>query len=426
MREPLLEKPQMSLARLLCLFSGWLVVLVAFLGWGTIPVCAQPETRAEEIDLARRDKKARLWPERQNQMVELLNKWVERGLLDEAGTGKGSNGPQIVFGGMRSGHGLSVGVGYRRSDWWREQLDFRFAGRGTIQKAYMFDLGLDFPKLQGRRSFLEFRTKWENSPQMDYFGPGPSSREEDRTSYRLEDVAVDLRGGTKIAGPLKGGGTFGFLAVNTGPGRRSGVPSTDEIFDSTTTPGLDAQTRFLRGGAFLQFDWRDHPLGPRTGGNYLIRFTQYFDRKLNAHDFGQLDLVAEQYFPYFNKARVIALRLAAVMTFTRGSNTVPFYLQPTLGGNKTLRGFPIGRFTDESTIMATVEHRWHVFSALDAALFFDLGKVAPKIGLLNFDELEYGGGLGLRFKVRDAVVLRIDQAVSREGYRVMLTFSNVF
>ena len=77
-------------------------------------------------------------------------------------------------------------------------------------------------------------------------------------------------------------------------------------------------------------------------------------------------------------------------------------------------------------IVGTVEHRWHVFSGLDAALFFEAGKVAPRIRDLNFKELEYSGGWGFRFKVRESVVMRIDMAASREGFRFMWTFRNVF
>jgi hypothetical protein len=80
---------------------------------------AQFKTRTEEIEDARREKRARLWPERESPLVEEVNKLVERGLLEGAESGKGSNGAQLVLGGMRSGQGMSVGVGYRRSDIWR-------------------------------------------------------------------------------------------------------------------------------------------------------------------------------------------------------------------------------------------------------------------------------------------------------------------
>ena len=192
------------------------------------------------------------------------------------------------------------------------------------------------------------------------------------------------------------------------------------------TPGLGDQAKFLRAGATLQWDYRDLASGPRSGGNYYATYSRYWDGDLNSHDFNQLDLAAEQYIPYFNKTRVIALRLAGVMTYAREDQTVPFYLQPTLGGNEFLRGFGRYRFYDQSSILASVEHRWHMFTGGHAALFFEMGKVAEKASQINFHELEYSGGIGFRFTLRDAVIMRIDNAVSREGYRLIWTFSNMW
>ena len=74
------------------------------------------KSRTEEIEQARRDKRAHLWPELESPIVTRLNRLVERGLLDGNPTGKGTNGWQAVLGGMRSGNGTSLGLGYRRSD----------------------------------------------------------------------------------------------------------------------------------------------------------------------------------------------------------------------------------------------------------------------------------------------------------------------
>ena len=96
-----------------------------------------PTTRAEAIAEERAEKIASLWPERQSPMVARVNGLVDRGLGEGLDCGKGANGPQLVLGGMRSGQGMSVGIGYRRSDLWRERLGYRVTARGTLQGAYM-------------------------------------------------------------------------------------------------------------------------------------------------------------------------------------------------------------------------------------------------------------------------------------------------
>ena len=387
---------------------------------------AQATSRAEEIRQRRIDKRARIWPERTPGLIKIVDKYTERGLLEGAQSGKGTNGPQIVLGGMRSGNGTTFGVGYRRVDVWGERLGYRATARGTLRWAYMLDFELNFPRLTTDRGELTVYSKYENSPMMDYYGPGPDSNRANRSSYRLEDLGVDVKGRYRLWKRLYGGGFGGVYFPNTGPGKRGGYPSTDEKFDPEVTPGLGDQAKFLRAGATLQWDYRDLPSGPRSGGNYYATYSRYWDRDLGQHDFNQLDAVAEQYIPYWNKTRVIALRIAAVMTYAREDQTVPFYLEPTLGGNEYLRGFGRYRFYDQSALLASVEHRWHLFTGGHAAVFFEMGKVAAKASQLNFYDLEYTGGIGFRFTLRDAVIMRIDNAVSREGYRLIWTFSNMW
>jgi outer membrane protein assembly factor BamA len=386
----------------------------------------QPTSRTEQMEQIRTDKQARYWPEHTPGLVKRLNNYTERGLLEGARSGKGANGPQLVLGGMRSGNGTSVGVGYRRIDLWNEWLAFRATARGTPRLAYMFDLQVESPRLKGDRIDLKFYTKYENSPQMDYYGPGPNSAKSNRSSYRLEDFSVSIEGSIRVWRKLYVGPTGGAYAANIGKGKRSGVPSTDEVFHPAQTPGLLEQSRFLLAGGFLEYDWRDNPRGPRSGGHYYARHLSYWDQRLGRHSFNRLEIGAEHYIPYRNRTRVVALQARAIGAWTRDGQTVPFYLEPTLGGNDLLRGFERYRFYDQSAFHAAVEHRWHLLSNMHAALFFEGGKVEPKVSQLNFHRLEYSGGIGLRFTIQNTVIMRIDNAVSREGYRFMWTFSNMW
>ncbi len=358
--------------------------------------------------------------------MEEVNKLVERGLLEGAESGKGANGAQFVLGGMRSGQGMSVGVGYRRTDIWRDRIGYRATARGTFQWAYMLDFELDFQQLKTNRTFVKLYSKVESSPQMDYYGQGQDSSESDRTSYLFDDISVDLNVGFELFPNFNLGATAGLYSALTGTGSRSGVPSTEEVFNRFNTPGLGEETDYFRWGGFFTFDYRDIPGGPKSGGFYGARFRRYSDEVKTQFSFEQLELQLQQYIPYFNKSRVIAIRVFTVMSFTDFGERVPFYMQPKLGGNDSLRGFARYRFYDNNMILATVEHRWHVFSGLDMALFVDAGKVTRKKADLDFSDLDYSGGIGFRFKLRNAVIMRIDFAGSREGFRFMWTFSDIF
>jgi hypothetical protein len=405
---------------------AWFFLSFASLLSSAVPLNAQVTSRTEQIDQQRRDKESKLWPERTAGLIRKLNELVDRGFLEGGNAGQGTNGFQLVLGGMRSGNGTTFGLGYRRSDLLQDWLGLRVTARGTLRSAYMFDMTADVPRWRNSRGNLQIYSKHENSPRMDFYGIGPDSRKEDRTSYLLEDTSLDARAQYQLAGPLRVGFHSGFLWVHTGKGNRSGVPSPDEVFPPSEIPGLAAQTWFIRTGGYLQFDYRDKPRGPRSGGNYYIHYTHYSDQRLHQHSYQQLETAVEQYIPYFNKSRVIALRLGTNTTFAYNGQTVPFYLEPTLGGNDLLRGFARYRFTDANSVLATAEHRWYVTPGLHAALFVEAGKVAPRGTLLNPGHLEYVGGIGLRFTLRDNVFMRIDNGWSREGYRFIWTFSNMW
>jgi outer membrane protein assembly factor BamA len=391
-----------------------------------VPVAGQFQTRAEEIEAHRRDKQARLWPERQSPLVDTVNDLVERGLYEGARSGQGANGWQAVLGGMRSGQGVSFGVGYRRGDLWHERLAFRTTARMTPELAYMFDAQLDLQGLRSDRFFLDFYTRFESSPQMDYYGQGLDSLEENRTSYAYDTFGADFRLGLNVTDRLRLGATIGGLDAYTGSGKRGGVPSTEEVFDPEDTPGLGEDTQFSRAGAFVELDFRDLSTGPRSGGYYAVTWRDYEDIGLERFGFSQLLVQGQQYIPYFNKTRVIAIRAAAAFAFPREGQRVPFYLQPNLGGNDDLRGFQRYRFTDDQALIVNVEHRWHASSVLDMAAFVDVGKVAQRLADVDFSGLKWSAGLGFRFKLKDAYFMRIDFAGSREGFRFMWTFSDIF
>jgi outer membrane protein assembly factor BamA len=114
------------------------------------------------------------------------------------------------------------------------------------------------------------------------------------------------------------------------------------------------------------------------------------------------------------------------LTFAKDGRQVPFYLQPTLGGNDDLRGFSQYRFYDNNYIYASAEHRWFVFEGLDMAAFIDTGKVVAERRDIDFTDLSVSAGLGFRWKLQGTVFMRMDVAAGREGVRFIWTFSDIY
>ena len=174
---------------------------------------------------------------------------------------------------------------------------------------------------------------------------------------------------------LQAGAIGSFLAVNVGEGHSSRYISTDQQFGPDTTPGIDRQTNFWRGGGFVDYDWRDRSTRRSSGGKYCAQYVRYMSRDLDGYDFFRVDLHATQYIPLFNRTHVITLNGASSLTNATDNQRVPFYLQPTLGGPDTLRGYRVFRFYGNNSTMVNAEYRWELSPILDMVAFADGGKV---------------------------------------------------
>ncbi|HUG82546.1 MAG TPA: hypothetical protein VML01_12835, partial [Bryobacterales bacterium] len=277
-------------------------VLVLAAGW----LAAQVDSRSEEIQQARREKAAEAAPEVAPEGERRLNWIQDHHLLERFAAGY--HGLTIVLGGLGTGQGFALGPQYLKDQLFDGNLVFRTSARAAASRAYLLDMQATLPKLAHERLFLDFYARHRNYPRVEYFGPGPDSKEDRRSNFRLEDTSADVTVGVRPVRNLSLGVTGGVLAVNVGRGDRPGIAATQDLFTRFTTPGLDDQSDFLRAGVFAQFDYRDNPGGPRRGGNYVAKFDNYDDRDLALHDHRRLDLEAQQYFPFFNNRRVIALR----------------------------------------------------------------------------------------------------------------------
>jgi hypothetical protein len=388
----------------------------------TLP--AQVASRSAQVETARKEKSLHLAPDETSRLERALLAIKERKLVERFTAGIA--GFRLKLGGLVSGSGFALGPEYLRRDLADGGVILRGSARASLKRYQLFDLELGLPKLAGEKAFVDLYAVHQNYPRIDYYGPGPDSSKTGRSNFRLEDTAYDFTAGVKPVRRLRLGGLAGYLDVNVGPGADRRFVSAERIFAPAGTPGIDQQADFWRGGVFAQYDWRDNPGGPRQGGNYLVRYTRYSDRQFAQNSFGRLDLEVQQYFPFFNERRVIALRGKTALTYTADGQRVPFYLQPTLGGSEDLRGFRPFRFYDDNLMVLNAEYRWESFSGLDMVLFSDAGKVFPRRAPWTLKDLEGAVGFGFRFNIRNDVFMRIDVGFSHEGYQVWVKFSNVF
>jgi len=182
---------------------------------------------------------------------------------------------------------------------------------------------------------------------------------------------------------------------------------------------------FAHLAAALALDGRDSAEAPRSGGFLGLMLARFDGLGSGNHDFTRVALDARHYTPA-TKTSVVAFRVLASHDFTRPAARVPFYLQQTLGGADTLRGFERARFRDSSLLNVSAEYRFDVHPMIEVAAFGDVGQVASRFAGMSPGRFRTSLGAGVRFKNRGTVRLRLDWAVSREGHRVILAAGPAF
>jgi Omp85 superfamily domain len=402
-----------------------LILVTALLWWSD-----SLQLRAEESSLGRQEEWRQQRETKSKEVKPGQRNSVERGalyvqkerLLERLAEGWKAFHP--VFGGMSTGSGFAGGVRYepRLAD---EAVYFRTSGAISTRVYQRYDLAFGAPRLLGGKLSADFYARYRSSPQEDFFGVGPDSREQDRTNFAQEDSLFDFTLGVNWTRWLTTGARVGYLKTNIGRGTDKRYPSTEDLFSPAGFPELINQPNYYHTDAFVSVDYRDEPLNAHAGGFYLLNYAYYDDQKLDLYTYRRLDAEVQQYFPFLKKKRVIAFRAHVSLADTSAGQSIPFYMMPS-DASAVLRGYREFRFRDRNFILMNLEYRWEAFSGLDMAIFGDAGKVASRRSDINFKDLESDVGFGFRFNTIKSVFLRIDIGFSHEGTRVFFKFAPAF
>jgi outer membrane protein assembly factor BamA len=330
-----------------------------------------------------------------------------------------------------SAGGLGPGAGFAlssRFEWRtpRDQARFSAWGMVLLHAFYSAGTGVELPNLTTNGLSVALEASHSDAPQLEYYGPGPNSSIHNQTNYRREDTLFDLRARTHVGRHFTPACRLGELLLNVGPGTNGSLPTTQSVFGPAEAPGIDVQSDFLIGECSAELDFRDFPGTPHRGTYAAGSFARYDAQDDNHFSFNRLSAAGEQFFPFLNEKRVIALRALTELTFHSSSQVVPFYLQSTLGSDTDLRGFRRYRFYDENLLSMNAEYRWEIGSGIDMAIFADAGRVFHRPADIGFSGMRTSEGFGLRFKNQQTVFARLDIGFSEEGVQIWFKFAKPF
>jgi len=348
--------------------------------------------------------------------------WVDAKVGDASET----RGFYPEFGGFVDGAGLSVGPGFRHR-LFGDRAVMDVSAAISYRRYMMMQSRLEWPHLLNDRLAVGGQVKYQDFPQINFFGVGPDSQKANQTDYRLHSLDMAAWATVRPVGWLAITGRTGSLRrVDIGRGTSSLYPSTGDLFAESTAPALDATPTYLHTEASVEADTRNVPGYPSSGGRYRVSVANYSDRDFGRYSFRRLEADAAQYISIFSPRSVLTVRARADLSGTDAGQTVAFYMLPTLGGPRSLRGYEDYRFRDRDLLLFNGEYRFPILRALDGAAFYDAGNVAPRADALSIHHLRTDYGVGLRVHSTNHLLVRLDVARGDEGTRALVSFSTPF
>lgn len=419
---PLLPRPLMGPGRAALRV---VTLAVAALAVATAPGRAQDSapTRASEIEAARRAKAEALEEAEPPNKIERALAFVEESRVFN----RIFNPPRGWFaqvGGVGEGNGFTLGGGYRQPT----PIGVLTARAvGSLRQSHLASLEFTRAFLPREAGYVTASVWRRHEAAQRYYGTGPETSVDDKTSFGLSGTQVDVTTGVRVTSWLTT--TAGVAFANpdiTKSSETSIVPDTADHFGEAETPGITVQSEYLLTHLGVVIDTRD-ARNPRTGAYYQLQLRRFDDRQGDAYSFTDTRIDLQQFLPFWNKSRVLALRALAHHADGLGQAQVPFYLMPTLGGARTLRGYDRQRFRDRSLILFSAEYRYEVNPFLMGALFYDAGQVAADWSEFRIKDFRDNYGVGLRFGYSNAVALRADLAFGGEdAIRFIVGFTTSF
>jgi hypothetical protein len=255
-----------------------------------------------------------------------------------------------------------------------------------------------------------------------------------------QGMLVDGATGGESWNPLESGLTY----VEVKPFYRLQQVDSDDVREDVKTNGLEVS---------LFRDNRDFRFNPSRGSAVRLRWSRDFGWFDSSNSWTVVDTEVDKYFSLgesdWFRQRVLAFDFwtAYSPTWDEKNNGdiehgPPSYAGATLGGLWRMRGYPSQRFSDKAAIYYAAEFRaiprWNPFEGwpwvqkyvgvqwLQFVPFVELGRVAPEWGGSRLHEdMKWDAGLGLRLWAK-GIVVRIDSAVSDEGFGVQMMVAQPF
>ncbi|GAI27692.1 unnamed protein product, partial [marine sediment metagenome] len=94
--------------------------------------------------------------------------------------------------------------------------------------------------------------------------------------------------------------------------------------------------------------------------------------------------------------------------------SLPSFAEYKVGGMNTVRGYDLGEFSGDRSLVFNVEYRFPLAENFQAVLFVDWGQAWKIEESIDFADLKFGRGVGIRFDTPIGPI-RLDYGIGEEG-----------
>jgi len=327
-----------------------------------------------------------------------------------------SHGVEYRFGGSGEGAGLGGGGAYNIHTGGQNAL--RFEGLITFKGYQEFQTQWTSP-LAASQFIAEASYQWR--PQENFYGLGHNSLKEKHSNFALRQTWSGVRWEIKAAKRLTWGALYRVAWISALPGRNPAYSSPDVFFSNL--PGFGTQTRLHHAGAYYDMDGLrgEYQLGgaAHLGASYQqglgTRNLRYFTYEMQLE--GRMPVVS-------TNSALVGQANFELNRQRGGSDPIPFYLLPHIGGSSTLRGFTLDRFYGKNVALLSLEYRYRIHPNIQTIPFFDEGQIFDRTSDLSWLNWHRNYGIGFRFRTATGTFLRIEYGRSMEGYQIHITFGD--
>ncbi len=267
----------------------------------------------------------------------------------------------------------------------------------------------------GEKFILNQQLSYSSFPD-NFWGLGKSAPDSNKESYKFKQYYVYLHPQRRIGSNLFLGVVFEHQRVFDVQYDKGG------LFDKERILGRNGYHITGLGLSFT-YDTRNNAFSPSKGTMMQFWFDHFMSWLGSDYQYTSYTLDIRRFIRIY-KDQVLALQAYGLFT----ARDVPLRSLAALGGSNSMRGYYAGRFRDKNQGVLQAEYRVPIYGRLGAVGFAGFGNVGPELKDVDFKDLKYsyGGGVRIALNKTEKLNLRLDYGLGQHSQGFYLQLGEAF